>query len=237
MHTASRALAGGADFELLGPGARRCCPARSPSSPTGATRTGAGKSQTTRYLAALLEKQGLKVVVIRHPMPYGDLVAQRVQRFATYADLDRYETTIEEREEYEPHLDAGRVLYAGVDYEAILRQAETEADVVLWDGGNNDFPFYRPDLFVVVADPLRAGHELHYHPGETNIRMADVVVINKVDSATPEQVAEVRANIAAMNPRRAGHPGPLGADPVRAARSPASAWRSSRTARRSPTAA
>jgi predicted GTPase len=149
----------------------------------------------------LLEERGLKVVVVRHPMPYGDLVAQRVQRYATYADLDRYQTTIEEREEYEPHLDAGRVLYAGVDYEAILRQAEAEADVVLWDGGNNDFPFYRPDLFVVVADPLRPGHEMHYHPGETNIRMADVVVVNKVDSATPDQVAEVRANIAAMNGR------------------------------------
>jgi predicted GTPase len=200
MHTASRALAGGADFELLGP-ARTMLPSTKPVVATGATRTGAGKSQTTRYLAELLEKQGLKVVVARHPMPYGDLVAQRVQRYATYADLDRYETTIEEREEYEPHLDAGRVLYAGVDYEAILRQAEAEADVVLWDGGNNDFPFFKPDLFVVVADPLRAGHEMHYHPGETNIRMADVVVINKVDSATPEQIAEVRANIAAMNPR------------------------------------
>ena len=200
MHSASRVLAGGADFELLGP-TRTMLPSTKPVVATGATRTGAGKSQTTRYLAALLEKQGLKVVVVRHPMPYGDLVAQRVQRFATYADLDIHETTIEEREEYEPHLDAGRVLYAGVDYEAILRQAETEADVVLWDGGNNDFPFYRPDLFVVVADPLRAGHELHYHPGETNIRMADVVVINKVDSATPEQIAEVRADIEAMNPR------------------------------------
>jgi predicted GTPase len=200
MHTASRALAGGADFELLGP-ARTMLPSTRPVVATGATRTGAGKSQTTRYLAELLEKQGLKVVVARHPMPYGDLVAQRVQRYATYADLDRYETTIEEREEYEPHLDAGRVLYAGVDYEAILRQAETEADVVLWDGGNNDFPFFKPDLFVVVADPLRAGHEMHYHPGETNIRMADVVVVNKVDSATPDQIAEVRGNIAAMNAR------------------------------------
>jgi len=200
MHTASRALAGGADFELLGP-ARTMIPSTRPVVATGATRTGAGKSQTTRYVAGLLEKQGLKVVVVRHPMPYGDLVAQRVQRYATYADLDSYETTIEEREEYEPHLDAGRVLYAGVDYEAILRQAETEADVVMWDGGNNDFPFFRPDLFVVVADPLRAGHEMHYHPGETNIRMADVVVINKVDSATPEQVAEVRANVASMNGR------------------------------------
>jgi predicted GTPase len=198
MHTASRVLAGGADFKLLGP-ARTMLPSSKPVVATGATRTGAGKSQTTRYLAALLEKQGLKVVVVRHPMPYGDLVAQRVQRYATYADLDRHDTTIEEREEYEPHLDAGRVLYAGVDYEAILRQAEAEADVVLWDGGNNDFPFYRPDLFVVVADPLRAGHELHYHPGETNIRLADVVVVNKVDSASPDQIAEVRANIAAMN--------------------------------------
>ena len=200
MHTASRALAGGADFELLGP-ARTMLPSTKPVVATGATRTGAGKSQTTRYLAALLEKQGLKVVVARHPMPYGDLIAQRVQRYATYADLDRYETTIEEREEYEPHLDAGRVLYAGVDYEAILRQAEAEADVVLWDGGNNDFPFFKPDLFVVVADPLRPGHEMHYHPGETNIRMADVVVVNKVDSATPEQIAEVRSNVASMNPR------------------------------------
>ncbi|MFI5259471.1 MAG: cyclic 2,3-diphosphoglycerate synthase [Candidatus Limnocylindrales bacterium] len=199
MHTASRALACGADFELLGP-ARTMLPSSKPVVATGATRTGAGKSQTTRYLAELLEKQGLKVVVVRHPMPYGDLVAQRVQRYATYADLDRYDTTIEEREEYEPHLDAGRVLYAGVDYEAILRQAETEADVVLWEGGNNDFPFYQPDLFVVIADPLRSGHELHYHPGETNVRMADVIVINKVDSATPEQIAEVRANAATMNP-------------------------------------
>ena len=200
MHSASRVLAGGADFELLGP-ARTMLPSTKPVVATGATRTGAGKSQTTRYLAALLEKQGLRVVVARHPMPYGDLVAQRVQRYATYADLDRYETTIEEREEYEPHLDAGRVLYAGVDYEAILRAAEAEADVVLWDGGNNDFPFFKPDLFVVVADPLRAGHEMHFHPGETNLRMADVVVINKVDSATPEQIAEVRANVAAVNGR------------------------------------
>ena len=200
MHTASRALACGADFELLGP-ARTMIPSTRPVVATGATRTGAGKSQTTRYLAGLLEKQGLRVVVVRHPMPYGDLVAQRVQRYAEYADLDRYETTIEEREEYEPHLDAGRVLYAGVDYEAILRQAETEADVVLWEGGNNDFPFYKPDLFIAIADPLRAGHELHYHPGETNVRMADVIVVNKIDSATPEQIAEVKASIAVLNPR------------------------------------
>ena len=141
-------------------------------------------------------------------MPYGDLVAQRVQRFATYADLDRHETTIEEREEYEPHLDAGRVLYAGVDYEAILREAEKEADVILWDGGNNDFPFYKPDLFVVVADPLRPGHEMHYHPGEANLRMADVVVINKVDSAEPGAVDAVRANIADAQPAGRGDPRP-----------------------------
>jgi predicted GTPase len=200
MHSASRALACGADFELLGP-ARTMLRSAKPVLATGATRTGAGKSQTTRYLAALLEKAGLRVAVVRHPMPYGDLVAQRVQRYATLADLDRYETPIEEREEYEPHLDAGRVMYAGVDYEAILRQAEAEADVVIWEGGNNDFSFYRPDLFIVIADPLRAGHELRYHPGETNIRMADVVVINKMDSATPEQIAEVKANVAALNPR------------------------------------
>jgi predicted GTPase len=166
----------------------------------GATRTGAGKSQTTRKIAALIATRRLTPVVIRHPMPYGDLAEQRVERFATYADLDRYETTIEEREEYEPHLDAGRVVYAGVDYEAILRQAEGEADVILWDGGNNDFPFYRPDLYIVVADPLRAGDERRYHPGETNIRMADVVVINKVDSAEPDDIDEVRANITALNP-------------------------------------
>ena len=199
MHAASRALAAGADFSLLGP-RRTMIASTRPVVATGATRTGAGKSQTTRYLARLIEAAGLTAVVIRHPMPYGDLVAQRCERFATYADLDRYETTIEEREEYEPHLDAGRIVYAGVDYEDILRSAEAETDVVVWDGGNNDFPFYKPDLFVVVADPLRAGHERHFHPGETNIRMADVVVVNKVDSATPEQVETIVAGIREMNP-------------------------------------
>jgi predicted GTPase len=202
MHAASRALAAGADFSLLGP-ARTMLKSRRPVIAVGATRTGAGKSQTTRYLAALLADQDVTPVVIRHPMPYGDLVAQRVQRFATYEDLDRYDTTIEEREEYEPHLDAGRVVYAGVDYEAILRQAELEADVVLWDGGNNDFPFYRPDLFVVVADPLRPGDERRYHPGETNLRMADVVVINKIDSAEPLAIDAVQASIRELNPRAA----------------------------------
>ncbi len=199
MHAASRALAAGADFTLLGPD-RTMLKSRRPVLAVGATRTGAGKSQTTRFLAALLAERGVTPVVIRHPMPYGDLAAQRVQRYATYADLAQYDTTIEEREEYEPHLDAGRVVYAGVDYEAILREAEIEADVILWDGGNNDFPFYRPDLYVVVADPLRPGDELRYHPGETNLRMADVVIINKVDSAEPVAVDAVRTSIEALNP-------------------------------------
>jgi predicted GTPase len=202
MHAASRALAAGADFELLGPD-RTMLRSSRPVLAVGATRTGAGKSQTTRYLAALLADQGLTPVVVRHPMPYGDLAAQAVERFATYQDLDTYETTIEEREEYEPHLDAGRVVYAGVDYEAILRRAELEADVVLWDGGNNDFPFYRPDLFVVVADPLRPGDERGYHPGETNLRMADVVIVNKVDSAAPGTVELVRRSVEELNPRAA----------------------------------
>jgi predicted GTPase len=199
MHAASRALAAGADFELLGP-KRTMLKSTRPVVAVCAVRTGSGKSQTSRFVARWLEAQGLKVAIVRHPMPYGDLVAQRVQRFETYADLDRHETTIEEREEYEPHLDAGRLVFAGVDYEPILRAAEAESDVVIWDGGNNDLPFYRPDLFVVVADPLRPGHELRYHPGEANLRMADVVVINKIDSATPEALEAVRAGIAAVNP-------------------------------------
>jgi predicted GTPase len=200
MHVASRVLAAGADFELLGPN-RTMIPSRRPVLAVGATRTGAGKSQTTRFLAALLVERGLNPVVIRHPMPYGDLVAQRLQRFADHEDLDRFDTTIEEREEYEPHIEAGRVVYAGVDYEAILHAAEAESDVILWDGGNNDFPFYRPDLYVVVADPLRPGDERRYHPGETNLRMADVVIVNKIDSASPEAVDQVLASIAELNPR------------------------------------
>jgi predicted GTPase len=199
MHEASRVLAAGADFTLLGP-VRTMLASHRQVIAVGATRTGAGKSQTTRYLAALLAERGLAPVVVRHPMPYGDLAAERVERFASYQDLDRYETTIEEREEYEPHLDAGRVVYAGVDYEAILRQAEIEADVILWDGGNNDFPFYKPKLFGVVADPLRAGDELRYHPGETNVRMADVVIINKIDSAEPAAIDAVRATIGRLHP-------------------------------------
>ncbi len=202
MHAASRALAAGADFVLYGP-RRTMLRSRRPVVAVGAVRTGSGKSQTTRYLARLLEAAGLRTVVVRHPMPYGDLVAQRVQRFAEAADLERQRTTIEEREEYEPHLEAGRVVYAGVDYAAVLAAAEAEAEVLLWDGGNNDFPFVAPDLFVVVADPLRPGHELRYHPGETNLRLADVVVVNKVDSAEPAAVRQVRASIAAANPRAA----------------------------------
>jgi len=200
MHAASRAMAAGADFELLGP-RHTMLPSTRPVVAIGAVRTGSGKSQTTRYLAALLADRGLNPVVVRHPMPYGDLVAQRVQRYTSYADLDRHDTTIEEREEYEPHLDAGRTVYAGVDYGAILEAAQQEADVVMWDGGNNDFSFYRPDLFIVVADPLRSGHERLFHPGETNVRMADVVVINKVDTADPAAVRAVEASVRELNPR------------------------------------
>ncbi len=202
MHSASRALALGADFILLGP-ARTMLESTRPVVAVCAVRTGSGKSQTTRRVAAIVDELGLRPVVIRHPMPYGDLEAQRVQRYAEYADLDRYQTTIEEREEYEPHLDAGHVVYAGVDYGAILRQAEQEADVVLWDGGNNDFSFYRPNLTIVVADPLRAGDELRYHPGETNLRLADAIVINKIDSASAEQLATLRQHIQRVNPTAA----------------------------------
>jgi predicted GTPase len=165
-----------------------------------AVRTGSGKSQTTRRVSLILRDMGYKVAAIRHPMPYGDLVKQKVQRFADYRDLDKQECTIEEREEYEPHLDNGVIVYAGVDYEAILREAEKEVDIVLWDGGNNDFPFYVPDLLIVVADPHRPGHEMRYYPGETNVRMADVFVINKVDTANPEDVITVRNNLYALNP-------------------------------------
>ena len=202
MHIASRALAAGAGFRLLSP-RRTMLSSRRPVVAVCAARTGAGKSQTTRRIATILEQQGLRPVVVRHPMPYGDLAAQRVQRFATHQDLDLHRTTIEEREEYEPHLDAGRIVYAGVDYGAILHAAEGEADVILWDGGNNDLPFYRPDLHVTVVDPLRPGHELTYHPGEANLRMAGVVVINKIDSAEPAALSTVRATVHAVNPAAA----------------------------------
>lgn len=199
MHLASRAMAAGADFWLLGPDHTMLRSAK-PVVAVTAVRTGVGKSQTTRRVVAVLKDMGLRVVVVRHPMPYGDLAAQAVQRFATYDDLDRHHCTIEEREEYEPHLDRGAVVYAGVDYERILRQAEAEADVVVWDGGNNDFPFYRPDLQFTLVDPHRPGHEVSYHPGETNLRMAQVILINKIDTAGREGVEQVRANIAAVNP-------------------------------------
>ena len=199
MHKASEALAAGADFRLIGPGATQLKSAK-PVVTIGAGRTGSGKSQTTRHVCAALQRLGKKVVAVRHPMPYGDLVRQAVQRFATYADLDAHDCTIEEREEYEPHLDRGIVVYAGVDYEAILRRAEQEADVVVWDGGNNDFPFFVSDFHIVVVDPHRPGHELTYHPGETNARMADVVVINKVDTADYANVLKVRANVRSVNP-------------------------------------
>jgi predicted GTPase len=201
MHKASLVLAARADFRMMGAGCATMLESRKPVVAVCAVRTGSGKSQTTRHVSDLLQRMGKKVVVVRHPMPYGDLVAQAVQRFATYEDLDRHKCTIEEREEYEPHIDRGVVVYAGVDYEPILRQAEEEADVVVWDGGNNDMPFYRPDLHIVVADPHRPGHELRYHPGETNLRAADVVVVNKVDTASPEGIAQVRESIYAANPQ------------------------------------
>ena len=197
-HRVALANAAGADFMLLN--ARETMLSSSvPIVAICAVRTGSGKSQTTRRVAGILRAHGKKVVVVRHPMPYGDLASQAVERFATYDDLDRYECTIEEREEYEPHIDKGTVVYAGVDYEKILRQAEKEADIILWDGGNNDTPFYKPDLHIVIADPHRAGHELSYYPGETNVRMADVVVINKVDTATPENVQIVKENVRKVN--------------------------------------
>jgi len=199
MHKASIALASGADFRLMGP-KTTMLKAKVPLVSVGAVRTGSGKSQTSRQVAKILRSKGLKVVVIRHPMPYGDLRKQVCQRFASYEDLDKYECTIEEREEYEPHIDNGIIVYAGVDYEKILREAEKEADVIVWDGGNNDLPFYKPDLQIVVADPHRAGHEVKYHPGEANLRMANVVIINKVDTAEPENVQKVKENIKKVNP-------------------------------------
>ena len=199
MHRASRVLAAGADFRLLGPRQTTLKSARKVVAVC-AVRTGCGKSQTSRLVVRVLREMGHRVVAVRHPMPYGALAEQAVQRFAAYADLDRQHCTIEEREEYEPYLDAGAVVYAGVDYARILAEAEAEADIIVWDGGNNDLPFFAPDLHIVVADPLRPGHELRYHPGETNLRMADVVVINKEDTAAPDAVETVRANIRAANP-------------------------------------
>ena len=200
MHKASIVLAAGADFRLMGVGTTQIQSTK-PVIAVCAVRTGSGKSQTTRRVSQILREMGYKVAAIRHPMPYGDLVKQKVQRFATYADLDKHECTIEEREEYEPHIDSGVVVFAGVDYEAILREAEKEVDIVLWDGGNNDFSFYKTDLNIVVADPHRPGHEHTYHPGEVNVRLADVFVINKVDTADPESVIKVRTTLHELNPK------------------------------------
>ena len=199
MHKASVALANGADFRLMGP-KTTMLKAKVPLVSVCAVRTGSGKSQTSRQVAKILRSKGLKVVVIRHPMPYGDLREQICERFASYEDLDKYKCTIEEREEYEPHIDNGIIVYAGVDYGEILREAEKEADVIVWDGGNNDLPFYKSDLHIVVADPHRAGNELTYYPGETNLRMANVVIINKVDTADPKNVEAVKENIRMVNP-------------------------------------
>jgi predicted GTPase len=200
MHKASTVLANGADFRFMGP-KTAMLKSKLPVVSVCAVRTGSGKSQTSRQVAKILKSKGLRVAAIRHPMPYGDLREQIWERFASYDDLNKYNCTIEEREEYEPHIDNGIMVYAGVDYEKILREAEKEADVIVWDGGNNDWSFYVPDLNIVVADPHRAGHELLYHPGETNLRMADVVIINKEDTADPQKVKQVKENIKLVNPR------------------------------------
>ena len=199
MHRAAVANAAGADFVLLGPRATML-ESRTPVIAVCAVRTGAGKSQTSRRLAGLLRDSGFRVAIVRHPMPYGDLVAQRVQRFAAVEDMTRHQCTIEEMEEYEPHIASGSVVYAGVDYTDILERVQSDADVILWDGGNNDLPFYRPSLHIVVADPLRLGNELTYHPGEANLRMADVVIINKVDTADLDAVEQLRAHVRTANP-------------------------------------
>jgi len=199
MHLASLCIASGADFELLS-ARRTMLPSRLPVLAVTAVRTGAGKSQTTRYLSRILKTLGKKTVAVRHPMPYGDLAAQACQRFATYADLDTQRCTIEEREEYEPHIDNGFVVYAGVDYGQILKRAEEEAEVILWDGGNNDLPFYVPDLHICIADPHRPGHETRYHPGEANFRRAHVILINKCNTATEDAIRGLEAAAARLNP-------------------------------------
>lgn len=199
MTKASIVNAAGASFRLMG-AEETMIKSTKPVVSVLAVRTGSGKSQTSRKIVKILQNAGKKVVAIRHPMPYGDLVKQKVQRFATYEDLDKYECTIEEREEYEPHVARGGVIYAGVDYEAILREAEKEADIILWDGGNNDMSFYKSDLTFTVVDPHRPGHEMRYYPGNTSLRLADVAIINKIDSASPEGIEEVKKNIHTVNP-------------------------------------
>ncbi|UCC94183.1 MAG: GTPase [Thermoplasmata archaeon] len=199
MHLASRTMAAGASFMLLGHD-KTAIRSSKPVVAVCAARTGSGKSQTTRAVASILKDLGMRIAVIRHPMPYGDLAKQAVQRFETYADLDLHDTTIEEREEYEPHIDAGNLVFAGVDYEAILREAEESADVILWDGGNNDSSFYKTDLYITILDALRPGHSTSYHPGEVNLRLADVLIINKIDSADPEDITSVEQIAAEYNP-------------------------------------
>ena len=198
MSIGSRATAAGAHFKLLS-ARETMIESSKPVISVCAVRTGSGKSQTCRKVAKLLHELGFRVAAVRHPMPYGDLEKQKVQRFAAVADLKKHKCTIEEMEEYEPHIVSGTIIYAGVDYEAILRQAENDADIIIWDGGNNDLPFYKPDVHIVVADPLRVGDELTYYPSEANLRMADVVIINKIDSATPEAVIKLRENIRSVN--------------------------------------
>ena len=202
MHKAAEAMATGADFMVMGT-RHTMLQSKKPVVAVCAVRTGCGKSQTTRRVSKILREYGKKVVVVRHPMPYGYLKAQRVQRFATLADLDRHDCTIEEREEYEPHIVEGNTVYAGVEYSEILAQAEQEADIILWDGGNNDMPFFKPNLLITVVDPHRPGHETRYFPGETNLRMADIVVINKEDTASRENIEAVRAAVLAANPAAA----------------------------------
>ncbi|HDR04801.1 MAG TPA: GTPase [Candidatus Marinimicrobia bacterium] len=200
MHKAALVNSLGADFLMLG-GKKTAVKSSKPVIAINAIRTGCGKSQTTRRVVEILKEMGKKVVSIRHPMPYGDLVAQKVQRYAEIADLEKHQCTIEEMEEYEPHIAMNSVIYAGVDYEAILREAEKEADVIIWDGGNNDTSFYQTDLLITVVDPHRPGHEVSYYPGETNLRMADIIVINKIETAHPEDIEEVRENIRHINPK------------------------------------
>jgi predicted GTPase len=198
MSIGSRVTAAGAHFKILSAGSTMI-KSKKPVISICAVRTGSGKSQTTRKVSSILQGMGYKVAAIRHPMPYGDLEKQKVQRFATVADLKKHNCTIEEMEEYEPHIESGTIIYAGVDYAAIVAQAEKESDIILWDGGNNDLPFYQPDLHIVVADPLRAGNELTYYPSEANLRLADVIIINKIDSATPDSVTMLRENIRTVN--------------------------------------
>lgn len=200
MHKASAVLAAGADFRFLGP-ENTMLKSKCPVISVCAARTGAGKSQTTRFVAEYLTKRNKRVVVIRHPMPYGNLEEQKVQRYAVLEDMDKHQCTIEEREEYEPHISRGNVLYAGVDYQSIMEEAEKEADIIIWDGGNNDIPFYQPDLSITVVDPHRPGHELSYFPGEVNLRMADVIIVNKVDTAKRKDIDTVINNINEANPQ------------------------------------